>query len=149
MITIRESTVNELLANAGKLFAAHWDEVALNKSVMTLKPDEFKYRQIEANGGLLMLAAFDDGKLIGYSVNFITNHLHYADLRVCSNDLLFLVSEHRAGRAGLSLIRRTEELAAERGAQMMLWHAKPNTALNAIMPKLGYEVQDIIYSKGI
>jgi predicted GNAT superfamily acetyltransferase len=149
MVEIRESTVDEMLAHAGELFAEHWDEIALNKQVMVLKPDEARYRGMEASGGLLILAAFVDGELVGYSVNFVIHHLHYADLCVCSNDLLFIAQSHREGGLGIRLMRRTEEAARARGARLVLWHAKPNTALAAILPRMGYGVQDIIFSKEV
>jgi predicted GNAT superfamily acetyltransferase len=149
MTEIRLSNVSEMLANAGELFEEHWDEIALNKQVMVLKPDEARYRAMEQAGSLLILAAWEGEALVGYSVNFIINHLHYADLRLCSNDLLFITRSKRAGRLGLKMIRETEKCAAEKGAQLMLWHAKPDTALAVMMPKMGYGVQDIIFSKEI
>lgn len=149
MTEIRTSTVSEMLANAGELFEEHWDEIALNKQVMVLKPDEDRYRAMEQAGSLLILAAWEGETLVGYSVNFIVNHLHYADLRLCSNDLLFITRSKRAGRLGLKLIRETEKRAAEMGARLMLWHAKQDTALAVMMPKMGYGVQDIIFSKEI
>jgi len=149
MTEIRTSNVSEMLANAGELFEEHWDEIALNKQVMILKPDEARYRAMEEAGSLLILAAWEGEDLVGYSVNFIVNHLHYADLRLCSNDLLFITKAKRAGRLGLKLIRETEKRAAEMGARLMLWHAKQDTALAVMMPKMGYGVQDIIFSKEI
>lgn len=149
MTEIRLSNVSEMLANAGELFEEHWDEIALNKQVMILKPDEARYRAMEQAGSLMILAAWEGDELVGYSVNFIVNHLHYADLRLCSNDLLFITRSKRAGRLGLKMIRETEKRAAEMGAQLMLWHAKPDTALAVMMPKMGYGVQDIIFSKEI
>jgi predicted GNAT superfamily acetyltransferase len=146
MTEIRLSDVDEMLANAGALFSEHWEEVALNKQVMVLKPDEQKYRAMEANGMLLILGAFCDGRVVGYSVNFVTNHPHYADLIVCNNDLLFVTEDKRCGRLGLQLIRATEKEAKQRGVQLMLWHAKPGTALEQMMPRLGYGVQDTIFS---
>lgn len=145
---IRETTVDEILGGAD-LLAAHWDEIALNKQVMQLNPDAERYRALEAQGMLLILGAYIAGELVGYSVNFLMNHLHYADLRVCNNDLLFIAKEHRHGKLGVQLIKRTEEEAKARGARMVLWHAKPDTALNALMPRLGYGVQDIIFSKEV
>ena len=150
MYEIRESTVSEMLDKAGELFADHWDEIALNKQVMVLKPDAARYEAMEASGGLMILAAFDaDGALVGYSVNFVMRHLHYADLCICSNDLLFVSKDHRHGRMGLQLIRATEARAKEMGARLMLWHAKTNTPLADIMPRLGYGVQDIIFSREV
>ena len=146
MTEIRLSNVDEMLANASELFSEHWEEIALNKQVMILKPDEQKYRAAEENGMLLILAAFEGDKVVGYSVNIVTNHLHYADLITCSNDLLFVTEGKRNGRLGLQLIRATEKAAKERGARLMLWHAKQGTPLEKMMPRLGYGVQDIIFS---
>jgi predicted GNAT superfamily acetyltransferase len=149
MTEIRLSNVDEMLANASQLFSEHWEEVALNKQVMVLKPDEHKYRSLEANNMLLILGAFEGDQVVGYSVNVVMNHAHYADLVVCNNDLLFVTEGKRNGRLGVQLIRETEKVAKERGARLMLWHAKPSTPLEKIMPRLGYGVQDIIFSTQI
>ena len=130
------------------LLAAHWDEVAKNKEVMVLKPDRARYEQLEAQGALLCLAAIDpDGDIVGYSVSFVGPHIHYADLVVCNNDVLFLREDLRPSSIGMRLIRDTERAAKARGARLMLWHAKENTPLATIMPRMGYGVQDIIFSK--
>ena len=150
MYTIRESTVGEVLASADKLFSAHWDEIASNKPLMVIKPDAQRYQAMEAAGSLFLLAAFDtDNKMVGYSVNFIMNHLHFADLRTASNDLLFVEKAHRSSKVGLQLIRETEQIAKTKGAHLMLWHARPETTLAELMPHLGYSVQEIIFTKEI
>lgn len=146
---IRRSDVSEMQALASDLFADHWDEVAKNKHVMVLNPDWTAYKLLESQHKLLVLAAFIDGKLVGYSANIINRHLHYFDLVICNNDILFVHKDHRSSPVGLRLIRETEKMAKQAGAQMMLWHAKQQTALDKIMPKLKYQVQDIIYSKEI
>jgi len=152
MIEIRPSNYYEMLAHWDELcalFQDHWDEVALNKQVMKLKPDMVRYKTMYEQGMLLVLGAWNDDVLVGYSVNFVMQHLHYADLRICSNDLLFVSQALRKGRVGLRLIRATEVAAKEAGAKLMLWHGKPNTALVEIMPALGYGVQDVIFSKEV
>jgi predicted GNAT superfamily acetyltransferase len=149
MYEIKRVTARDMLDNANELFAEHWGEIALNKQVMILKPDAERYLAIESAGGLIALAAFHGPDLIGYSVSFVMPHLHYADLHVASNDILFVTKAHRSSRAGMQLIRATEKAAKEAGARLMLWHAKPNTTLNALMPRLNYGVQDIIYSREI
>lgn len=152
MIEIRPSNYYEMLAHWDELcalFQDHWDEVALNKQVMVLKPDMIRYKSMYEQGMLLVLGAWNDDNLVGYSVNFVMQHLHYADLRICSNDLLFVSKDLRKGRVGLRLIRATEAAAKEAGAKLMLWHGKPNTTLVEIMPALGYGVQDVIFSKEV
>ena len=147
MYEIRPVTVQDGQAAAHHLFAEHWDEIALNKRVMVLKPDIERYLTLEAAGMLFALAAYHDDELVGYSVNFLINHMHYADLRVAQNDLLFVAKSHRKSRMGLQLIRTTEQHARDRGAQLMLWHAKAGTTLDALLPRLGYGIQDVIHSK--
>ena len=146
---IRLATVDEMLAEAQTLFDEHYEEIARNKQVMVLKPDEETYRKAEEMGTIFILSARQNDVLIGYSVNFVSNHLHYADLKLAQNDLLFISKEHRGGRVGLRLIKDTENHARSLGCKLMLWHCKPNTPLNEILPRLKYGVQDVIYSKEI
>lgn len=145
---IKEVGVNDII-DRQDLLRMHYDEVAKNKSVMVLDPDKAKYQAIERAGKSLCLAAFADEKIVGYSVNIVDTHIHYADLVCCVNDVLFVDPVYRNGRCGLMLIKQTESVAKDRGAKLMLWHAKSGTALDLLMPKIGYGVQDIIYSKVI
>jgi len=146
-ITIKILNVGFFEENCNDLFKEHYEEIALNKSVMTLLPNWDKYYALEQSNQLFCLGAFSGEQCIGYSINFFTNHLHYKELFYMQNDLLFVAEEYRKTRVGLDLIRETEKQAFAKGAEMMLWHAKENTALSGLMPRLGYKVQDIIYSK--
>lgn len=152
---IRQMGVDELRASpeADALFREHWHEIALNKALMKLAPNWRRYYELEERGALLMLGAFaevgDSEELVGYSVNIVIEHLHYAELVCCMNDVLFVTREHRHGRLGLRLIQATELMAQRRGAKLMLWHCKQGTTLDALMPRLGYGVQDIVYSKAL
>jgi len=144
---IIETTVSDKAAVLAPLLQAHRDELATAKHLMELAPNWDAYRALEQCGALLALIAYLDGEIVGYSVNFIGPHMHYSGLRYAHNDALYVKPEHRGGRLGLKLMRETEWLAREKGARMMMWHAKPGTALERILPRLGYAVQDIIYSK--
>jgi len=126
---------------------AHYEEIALNKRVMVYAPDLAKYKALETNGSLLTLGVFDGDKLIGYSVNIFYNHLHYKDMLVAHNDMIFVAQDNRLGTLGLKLIRATTEACRARGAHLMLWHAKQNTKLAELFPKLGCGVQDMIFSE--
>ena len=147
MLQIRASTVDEMLQVAPVLFKEHWDEIARNKQVMVLKPNEQAYRAMEQAGQMMILAAYKGDEMVGYSVNFIINHPHYADLVVCQNDLLYIAQAHREGGVGIRLMKRTEQEGKARGARLMLWHAKQDTPLANILPRMAYGVQDIIFSK--
>lgn len=149
-VRIVETPMTGRIDEMWALLSAHWHEIARNKQVMVLKPDRARYEALEAQGALLCLAAIDpDGDIVGYSVSFVGPHIHYADLQVCNNDVLFLREDLRASPIGLRLIKETERAAKARGARLMLWHAKENTPLATIMPRMKYGVQDIIFSKEI
>ena len=38
-------------------------------------------------------------------------------------------------------------MARDKGARLMLWHAKPGTALEKILPRIGYRVEETAFCK--
>jgi predicted GNAT superfamily acetyltransferase len=148
MVAIREIRATEWIEQAWRLLEAHREELTTNKGLMILKPDISTYEMLESKNALLSLGAFDgDDEIVGYSVNIMAHNLHYSDLMMCQSDVLYVREDKRQGPAGLKLMRETERLAKERGAQMMLWHAKPDTNLDQILPRMGYRVQDVVYTR--
>ena len=145
---IREVTniADAIIANEA-LGREHYDEIALNKSVMVYAPDIEKYKALEAHGSLLTLGVFEGEKLVGYSVNILYQHIHYKEMLVAHNDMIFIHQDNRLGTLGLKLIKATTSACRERGAHMMMWHAKQNSKLAHLFPKLGCTVQDIIFSE--
>ena len=110
-LEIRPTTVADLFTNGSELFQQHWSEIALNKHLMVLNPDRPRYEALEAAGTLIILGAYENNVLVGYSVSFVATHFHYSDLTVANNDLLFLKMHLRGTRLGLDLIYETEREA--------------------------------------
>ena len=146
---IRLCTYDEFFVLADPLFEEHYEEIARNKQIMKLKPNYQLYEALNSTGWLFIYVAMRDDVCIGYSMNIMMHHLHYADLRIAQNDILFVKKEFRGGRLGLRLLKVTEDHARSEGCKLMLWHAKENTALAKLLPKLKYGVQEIMYSKEI
>ena len=146
---IRLCTYDEFKVLGDPLFEEHYEEIARNKQVMKLKPNYQLYEALNSTGWLFIYVAMRDDVCIGYSMNIMMHHLHYADLRIAQNDILFVKKEFRGGRLGLRLLKATEDHASSEGCKLMLWHAKENTALAELLPKLKYGVQEIMYSKEI
>lgn len=145
---IVQTTIADKIEGAAALLDEHWHESAKNKHLMVLKPDLAQYEALEATGNMVGLVAYDDtGAMVGYSVNIVGPHMHYADVLCAYNDVLFIASAYRGSRLGLQLIRETERACKARGCHLMLWHAKEETALSKILPALGCRVQEISYSK--
>ncbi len=132
---------------AEALLEQHRLELATRPDIMSLNPLRELYAAFKANGTELSLGAFDEeGALVGYSVNVLTPNAHYAHLLMCQNDLLYVRPDLR-GSLGLRLIKATERAAKNHGADIVLWHAKERTPFAELLPRLGYGVQDIIFSK--
>ena len=144
---IRLCTLDEFKVKADPLFQEHYEEIALRKDLMELKPNWPLYDALDQSGSLFIYLAMQGDVCIGYSMNLVANHLHYADLKYSQNDVLFIKKEFRGGRIGLRLMKITEEHAKSLGCKVMLWHAKERTTLAALLPRLKYGVQDIIFSK--
>ena len=144
---LRLCTLDEFKVKADPLFQEHYEEIALRKDLMELKPNWPMYEALDQSGVLFIYLAMQDDVCIGYSMNIVTNHLHYADLRYSQNDVLFIKKEFRGGRIGLRLMKVTEDHARSLGCKVMLWHAKEDTTLAKLLPRLKYGVQDVIYSK--
>lgn len=145
--SIRDVGAEELLDQAHDLLVLHREELTTDKDLMVLNPHREGYLALEQAGALIVLGAYAGDELIGYSANIIGPNLHYGNLLMCQNDVLFIHPEHRGTSIGIRLIRETEERARLVGCNLMLWHAKPHTALDAILPRLGCKVQDVIWSK--
>lgn len=144
---IRPIAIAELSLVAGDLFEAHWQEIAREKDLMVLDPDWPRYEALERNGVLLALGAYEDEKLVGYSVGLITPHLHYRALTFYQNDVLFVSPAARHSRLGVRLIEETEAAAQARGAEWFAWHAKKGSTLDRLLDRRGYAVHDIIYGR--
>lgn len=128
-----------------ELMEEHYDEVVTLKGLMKLNPRWDAYDALEDDDKLISIIASSDGKPAGYSLNIIDQHLHYADLTVAQNDVLFVAQRYRNSSLGLKIMSRTKELARKAGAELMLWHAKPDTPLDQILKRRS-RVQDIVYA---
>jgi GNAT superfamily N-acetyltransferase len=144
---IREIKATDKIEECWALLNLHRDELTTHKHIMLLKPDVARYKALEDAGNLFTLALYDGETIVGYSVNIVSRNLHYSDLLYVHNDILFVHPDYRKGLHGVKLIARTEAYARALGAQLILFHGKQNTAFTEIMPRLGYGVQDIIFSK--
>ena len=145
-LEIKEGSYKDALFNT-ELLNEHWNEIVTKKHLFKVNGDYERYSLLETDGALLTLIAKVNDVVVGYSVNIISPHLHYKDSLVCYNDLLFVSKEKRTSPLGIKLIKHTEELAKQRGAQVMLWHAKQDTPLSKILPRMGNTLHEHIYMK--
>lgn len=128
------------------LLEEHYEELTLNKEVVKLNVDWQKYRMMEQCGVLMALGAWENNTLIGYTVFFLAPHMHYQDIKMAKNDVLFLTKEKRKGSTGIRLIKESERVLKEKGVTKVVWHCKYGTVAGKVLEKLGYVNEE--YSLG-
>lgn len=149
MVDIRAVSVTEYADSVMELVAENWSESGLADHKLSVSLRNDKYAELERSGVLFALAAFEGEKIVGYSVTFVSRLMHSAETTFASNDVIFVSKEHRDGRLGLVLIRRTEEEAKKRGASLMVWGAKPDSRFANLLPRLGYKAGEVSFVRGM
>jgi GNAT superfamily N-acetyltransferase len=152
MADIREILISDYLADLGPLFAEQQAEVGEDRAIglpLVPDPDVERYTMLDDTGMTLALGVFDGDEIVGYSNNVLSGSLHYRGLIVCQNDAIYLRSDYRRGTLGLRLMRETERLARERGADMIVWHAKPDTNFERVLSRRKYAIQETVYTRAL
>jgi GNAT superfamily N-acetyltransferase len=137
----------DVIGEIKPLLELHYQEIASFKEHIPLDPDYARYEELDAAGRLLIITARRDGALVGYSIFFLTNHVHYASTLVALNDIVFLHPAERSGGAGVRLFKESERIVRERGARMISWHIKPCNDFSPLLERLGYARHEIIMAK--
>lgn len=137
----------EVVEDITPLLQLHYEELTRNKDRVRLDPMWEKYAQLEASArdALQIFTARDAGALVGYAAFFVQPHLHYRDLFPAINDVVFVHPQHR-GATGLRLIRYCER-ELKPFAQKIVFHVKPDTPMAALLPKLGYALEEHVFGK--
>lgn len=147
MITYQVEKISDIKDEMTPLLDNHYDELTLHKEVVKLSVDWERYLKMDEAGALFNLTVRDSGKLVGYSVFYVQQHMHYTGLKMAKNDVLFLAKEYRKGPIGIKIIKRCEKELAEIGVQKIVWHAKQSNYLGELLVLLGYGVEDVILGK--
>lgn len=131
------------------LWLEHYDEIAVQKDKMPMRPDVASYVALEQAGRLQIVTARDDGKMIGYILSVVRPHLHYADVLSGYEDAYFLSKSHRKGMTGVKLIREAIRYMKAVGVQKAFFMTKVALDMGRIFERLGFSKTDIVYSKWI
>lgn len=145
-ITIQPCEHGQLLDQIGELAVCHWQELETEFSDRVPEPDRSVYDAMAAARGLIAFSATVDGAVVGYASAFVCRHPHY-DMVLAHHDTLYLHPAHRNGSTGLRLMKAIEQEAFARGAERMMWTAKPGSAFERILTGKGYRAEEIVYCK--
>jgi len=146
-ITYQQEFLDAVEKNIKPLLQDHWEEIAVNKSVIKMNPDWEAYHNLEDNGALKIFTARSDGELIGYFVVLIRSHIHYKDHVFAANDVLFLKQEYRKGLTGAKLMKFAEKCLKEDGVSVLVVNTKRHKPFDGLLEWLGYSHVENVYSK--
>lgn len=122
-----------------------WSEVG--QKDMILDPDFDEFIAQERAGRLALFTVRNDGALVGYSIFFLRNHLHYRNTVCAINDAIFLDHAHRRGRVGVRLIKFAGLGLAGMGAKKVYYHSKlAYPQLGKVLAALGYECHETLHA---
>jgi hypothetical protein len=147
MLTIKCEKLKEVLPEIKELLQEHYEELTLNKGHIKLKPVWNQYFDMENTEKFFAIIARMDGVVVGYSGFILDKHLHYEDILVAANDVLFLKKEHRLGMTGIKLLKFSEKFMSDMGANRITWHIKYKNDFRNILYRMGYLDEDIIVGK--
>lgn len=145
---IRSVTTAEMQRDAVSLFEENWQENVRPLGIDRLELNAPFYESLERSGMLIILAAYLNETMVGYSVNMLMPHPHFTQITVCRNDVFFVGAAWRA-RAPMLLLRATEAAAALRGATRVAWTAKIGSPFMAWLPRVGYHAEETTFIKEI
>lgn len=146
-ITYQQEFLDTVEKDIKPLLQDHWEEVAVNKSVIKMNPDWEAYHNLEDNGALRIFTARSDDTLIGYFVVLIRSHIHYKDHIFAANDVLFLKQEHRKGLTGAKLMKFAEKCLKDDGVSVLVVNTKRHKPFDGLLEWLGYSHVENVYSK--
>lgn len=101
------------------------------------------YDRLYQAGLLVLLGAYEGARMVGYAIASVAPHLHYGVL-VGQHMTLYIAPEHRTPRLSLRLVEALAAQCKAKGARMMTWHAKPDSAFARLLSKR-FKVEDLVY----
>lgn len=147
MIKFNTEKVLYIKEELKSLLDKHYEELTLDKDVVKLDPIWSLYGELEEKNQFFLFTVRDEDVLVGYSAFFMKPHIHYKDLMVATNDVIFLKKEYRLGITGIKLLKYSEQKIKELGAKKITWHVKYLNDFRPILHRMGYSDEDVIVGK--
>lgn len=137
--------IKDNIEESKALTKEHWKEIAHYEDI-PLDPDYDQYVQLEEIGFTRFFVARDNsGAMVGYALYFIRPHIHYKSSLQSVQDIIFIKKENR-GKGGSFIMWIDEKLRAE-GVQVTYHHIKKAHNWGAMLERIGYTLQDLIYCR--
>jgi GNAT superfamily N-acetyltransferase len=139
MIVASIEPLADCLEEMKPLFPLHWEELAIFKDKMPLRPRYEIYYAREAAGELIMPILRKDGAIIGYWPTFIAPGLHYGDTLTGTMDILWVKPEERQSGAGKILFECTRDELRRRGVKLWVAGSKNHKEIEWFLTQMGFD----------
>jgi len=148
---IRPLTVDEVFG--APVFNALCDEYRAealrNPDLSGGLPDRAGYQVMFDAGLLHPLGAFVGEQLVGICAVLVSPVLHHGGKLIATTETLFVAKAHRAGGAGLALLRAAESVALDAGASGLYVNAPVGGRLARVLPHQGYHATNQLFYRGL
>lgn len=129
------------------LWQRHWQEIALDKEQLPLRPHFQTYYGLEVVNALRILAARDarTRELVGYCFNLLGPHLHYS-LPHAHTEMFWLAPEYRRGWNGVHMMAANRRGLKQLGIKLHTINFKigfEDGRVGKVFQRLGYTPTDI------
>lgn len=145
MLVFNREQAQKCFVEAIPLLIKHGRELKYHRDLQ-LDPEFSRYEQLEKTGFLRAYTARIDGALVGYSVFFLSPHLHFRKNQFAVCDILFIDPLHRG--FGLSFIRWCNHQLKMDGAHSIDYYVNVEFDYSIILKRLGFRRSAELYSKG-
>ena len=119
MIKYQVEPMSTCLDEMKPLLYASW--VELEDGEYELDPDYEGYQSLEDLGLLRIFTARSaSGKLVGYMLIMINNHMHHKTVKYAMSDLIYVTPEYRDGKAAVGLIEYAKKNLKTDGVKRLI-----------------------------
>ena len=147
MIEYQLARVKDVMEIALPMLADHHKEVEATDDVLPLEPDTDRYLQLDMQGLIQVLCAWDDGKLVGYCVDMLVPHIHYRGKTFAVNDFFYVAPEYRDKGVGAEMLRVVGEVLKQRGVYRHCISTKVSSPHEQLFTSLEYNSDEVQWSK--
>lgn len=132
---------------AREFLPAFWDEaISLTKANneetgavpgVEFSPDKERYFETERLGFIVSFTLRVAGRLVGYCLMFVSNHLHYPSLIWAVQDTLFVSKEHR-GLSAVKFIKWVDEQLKGMSINVVIRQVSSKLDYSRTLERMGY-----------
>lgn len=138
LIEVYGNKDNQILAKSLKVVSIYNTNIDYNF---------FLQRQLD--GKLNICTARENGKLVGYHVCLIDRHTQSKDLLVGTVQHVHVLKEYRKDNNGSNFLKFVEKVLKEKGVKLLFMAVNPKLKTDKLLERMGFTIDEIVYSKGL